>query len=125
MADLTHVEAQLREMGCPRCYSSDLEVIVQLEGENGLPGQFLSCRQCGFRWNPSEIACTWQEMEQRITRTVRRKGCPKCGSHRLDLSFRCSLASRQCFHVASCRECGTVFIVEKRIDDPRSGILDM
>lgn len=125
MANLAQIEEYLREMGCPRCYSMRLEVCVQLETENGLPRVIVVCQQCGFRFETNGEALTWEALEKRIEREVRRKGCPRCGSHRLELNFRCSLESRRSFHVATCEECGAVFIVEKQLDEPRPGIFDI
>ena len=117
-------ETKVREMGCPRCFHSELRLTLQPDEEGNPEKHVVECGNCGFSFEIDPVAPNWDTIEEAARRRARHAGCPSCQGHRLELSFRCLVETHQCFHVATCQECGAVFIVEHMTDDSRPPILD-
>ncbi len=124
MDKLTEIQLKLRNVGCPRCYHTEFHVTMQ----PGNPGEKTTydarCGNCGYHLEVDGHQPEWEHLEDHTFSHVRRDGCPRCGSHRLILNFRCTLESRECFHVATCENCGASFIVEKYAKEERPTLLD-
>jgi transcription elongation factor Elf1 len=125
MNGLAEIERKLRQMGCPRCYHTELTLTSHMGEERGAPYYVAECRDCGFTFEVDDRTPTWDELESRIRQEVRSKGCPRCGDTRLELDFRCCVETRQCFHVCTCKGCGATFVVERYLEEPPPAILDM
>jgi transcription elongation factor Elf1 len=124
MDRLTEIQLKLRDFVCPRCYHSEFEVTVQ-PGEEGEPAHHIArCRNCGYRFEVENHTPAWEHLEDKTFSRLRREGCPRCQSHRLELNFRCALENHECFHIATCQNCGAAFVVEKPDAGRRPAILD-
>lgn len=116
---------KLHQMGCPRCYHTVLSLTFHMGEERGGSYYIAKCNDCRFTFELDDQTPTWEQLEEQIRQEVQRQGCPRCCGLRLALDFRCCVATRQCFHVASCKDCGATFVVEKHLEGPPPAILDM
>jgi transcription elongation factor Elf1 len=121
---LSEIQHKLRQVGCPRCYHTEFHLTFQ-PGAKGEPATYLArCGNCGYQFDVAEKEPAWDGLEEKTLHHIRRVGCPRCSSHRLALNFRCELEARECFHVASCENCGASFIVEHYDKKDRPPLLD-
>ncbi|MFQ6094299.1 MAG: hypothetical protein ACE5OR_16765 [bacterium] len=111
MDKLTKLQLKLREVGCPMCLHTKLDLSLRCE-----PGMeeclyVATCQHCHYMFEVNTQTKTLAEMEEQWEGKLKEKGCPKCGRDNMELNFRCDLHSKECFHVGTCQNCGQVFVV--------------
>jgi len=124
MDRLSEIQLKLRDVGCPICYHTEFRVTLETDETDAKPVYRARCGNCGHVLEVGEQEPEWEHLEAHVLSHIRREGCPRCKSHRLALNFRCTLTSRECFHVATCENCGASFVVEKYARGERPSVLD-
>ena len=109
---LEELQAQVRELGCPRCYHTELDIRLRWDFESGEGLYVAQCQHCGYTFELDTRVPSLDEMDTAIQDKLRQQGCPRCGSQDLEISFLCTLLNRECVHVVTCRNCRHTFVAE-------------
>jgi len=113
MDQLTEVQLKLQKVGCPLCFNTRLELALRCDlGQDGCI-YTAKCLHCGNIFEVHTRSKTMEKLEPALVDKIKKKGCPKCEGHDLQVNFRCDLASQDCFHVLTCQTCGHVFVGER------------
>jgi transcription elongation factor Elf1 len=112
MDKLTEVQLKLQKVGCPLCFNTRLELVLRCDLGQGECIYTAKCLHCGKAFEVNTKSKTIEELEPTLKDKKKKRGCPKCESHDLQVDFRCDLASHDCFHVLTCETCGHVFAGE-------------